>query len=174
VWGQSLAGFDSSAAIGVVGVSNASSSDFNPFSPAGVAGDSDINPGVVGSSGQSNGVIGTTQGVGQCGVQGIDSSGGAGIGASAESTTGTALQVAGVATFSRSGTVTVAAGKSSVVVTQARLLSASLVLANLQNLVKGVSIEAVVPNVSAGSFEIYLSKAVPAGDKAIIGWFVVN
>ena len=47
-------------------------------------------------------------------------------------------------------------------------------LANLQNHLKSIYVEAVVPDVSAGSFTIYLSKAVPAGDKAIIGWFVVN
>jgi hypothetical protein len=172
--GQSLPATPFSAAIGVLGLSNAASSGFNPFSPAGVVGDSDISPGVVGSSGQSSGVIGTTQGVGQCGVQGVDNSGGAGVGVSAESTTGTALQVEGVATFSRSGTVTVAAGKSSVQVTQAQLSSASLVFANLQNLVKGVSIEAVVPNMSSGSFTIQLSKPIPAPDTATIGWFVVN
>jgi hypothetical protein len=68
----------------------------------------------------------------------------------------------------------VAKGKTSVTVTGVSLTAASLVLATLQSSIKKVYVEAVVPNVSGGSFEILLSKAVPAGHTASIGWFVVN
>jgi hypothetical protein len=97
-----------------------------------------------------------------------------GTGVSAQSTTGTALKVEGVAAFSRSGLVKVAAAKSAVTVTGVALSASSLVLATLQNSLPGVSVEAVVPNVTKGSFQIILSEAVPAGSKAKVAWFVVN
>jgi hypothetical protein len=58
--------------------------------------------------------------------------------------------------------------------TGVNLTSASLVLANLQNTLPKVFVEAVVPNVSGKSFEIVLSKAVPPGKTANVAWFVVN
>jgi len=54
------------------------------------------------------------------------------------------------------------------------LTSSSLVLATLQNLVKGVYVEAVIPDVGTSSFEIVLSKAAPKGDTVNVGWFIVN
>jgi hypothetical protein len=79
-----------------------------------------------------------------------------------------------VATFTRSGLASVAAGKTSATVTDVTLTAASLVLATLQNSLSKVYVEAVIPNVSGKSFEILLSKKVPAGQTASIGWFVVN
>ncbi len=76
------------------------------------------------------------------GAQGTSPSG---SGVFATSTEGTALQVQGVATFERSGQVMIPAGKSSVVVSQPALSGSSLVLANLQNHLKGIYVEAVVP-----------------------------
>jgi len=83
------------------------------------------------------------------------------------------VDVTGPLLLSRSGVVTVSSGKS-VKILQAGLSSASLVFATMQKLLNGIYVEAVVPNVSAGSFTIYLSKAVPAGEAATIGWFIVN
>jgi hypothetical protein len=103
-----------------------------------------------------------------------------GTGVLASSAAGTALAVEGSSTFtgttsfSRSGVVSIAAGRSSAMVTDVALTAASLVLSTLQSSIKKVYVEAVVPNVSGSSFEILLSKAVPAGHTASIGWFVVN
>jgi hypothetical protein len=110
-------------------------------------------------------------------VAGVSSTG-TGVLASSES--GTALAVegsstfTGTTTFSRSGLATIAAGKVSATVANVSLTAASLVLATLQNSIKKVYVEAVVPNVTGSSFELILSKAVPAGHTAKIGWFVVN
>jgi hypothetical protein len=105
---------------------------------------------------------------------GVQGSSPTGTGVLATSPDGTTHQVQGVATFSRSGRVMIAAGQSSVVVSQAALSASSLVLANLQEYLKGIYVEAVVPDASAGSFTIHLSMTVPAGDTANVGWFVVN
>ena len=52
------------------------------------------------------------------------------------------------------------------------LTAASLVLVTLQQHATGVYVLAAVPNVSASSFTVYLSKAVTAAAK--VAWFVVN
>jgi len=80
--------------------------------------------------------------------------------------------VAGIAAFSRSGTLTVAAGSSSGTVTGVALGAASLVLATLQQNLSGVYVRSAVPNVPGSSFTIHLSKAVSASAK--VAWFVVN
>ena len=93
---------------------------------------------------------------------------------------GAALAVAGSASFgapvsfSNSGTVSIPAGQKTATYTGATLTSTSLVLANLQNSIHGVYVQAVVPNVSGNSFEVFLSKAVPRGMTAKVAWFVVN
>ena len=140
---------------------------------AGVAGVSDTYTGVAGVSSGGYGVYGATFLEGSSGVIGVDLSDG-GVGVSAQSTSGTALQVEGVATFTRSGVVSIAAGKSTATHSGVPLTSTSLVLGTLQNSVSGVYVEAVVPNVSGHSFEIVLSKAVPSGKTAKVAWFVVN
>lgn len=162
---------ESASGTGVHGVSVAIS-NVSAGVVAGVWGDSTTHAGVVGTSAESNGVIGLTKGAGQAGVLGSDESSGGGIGVSAASTNGTALQVDGVASFSRSGLESIAAGKTTQTVTGVALTTASLVMANLQKSLPGV--EAVVPDVSASSFKIFLSEAVPAGESAKVGWFVVN
>jgi hypothetical protein len=85
---------------------------------------------------------------------------------------GTALKVSGTAAFSRSGVLTVAAGKSSATVTGVALSAASLVLATLQQHTTGVYVTAAVPKVSGSSFTVYLSKAPTVSTK--VAWFVVN
>jgi len=105
------------------------------------------------------------------GVHGV--SGPAGPGVLAENTAGgTALKVSGKAAFSRSGVLTVAAGKASTTKTGVALTSASLVLATLQQDRAGVWVRSVVPKVSTHSFTVHLSKAVSA--RTTVAWFVVN
>ena len=182
---------------GVVGQSQAPSGFLDNPEIAGVIGDSQNNigvcgfsmngPGVQGASDNSTGVLGVTAGNGGSAVSGFDfsptgatgvfgqSGAPGGVGVSAENSSGTALKVTGIATFSRSGVVSIAAGKSTATHTGVSpLKSTSLVLANLQNSLPGVYVEAVVPNVSGHSFEIVLSKAVPAGKTAKVAWFIVN
>ena len=52
------------------------------------------------------------------------------------------------------------------------LATASLVLATVQQNLSGVYVRAAVPNIAAGSFTVYLSKAPSATAK--VAWFVVN
>jgi hypothetical protein len=85
---------------------------------------------------------------------------------------GTALQVSGPAAFSRSGVITVAAGKPSATQTGVTLTAASLVLATMQQNLTGIYVRAAVPNTAAGSFTLYLSKSPSVSAK--VAWFVVN
>jgi hypothetical protein len=142
--------------------------------------------GVIGN-GDSVGVSGeATSGSNGDGVQGVaDGSGtgvvgvagapaiGEGVGVTAEHTSGgTALHVIGTAVFSRSGALTIKAGASSITLTGVALTAASLILATLQNNVPGVYVQSAVPDVSEGSFTIYLSEAVTAN--TTVAWFIVN
>ncbi len=96
-----------------------------------------------------------------------------GVGVLAENTAGgTALKATGRVVFSRSGVLTVAAGSSKVTRSGVALTAASLVLATLQQDVPGVWVRSAVPNVTARSFTVHLSKAVSARTK--VAWFVVN
>ena len=131
--------------------------------------------GVYGESTNGNGVHGKTSGVNQSGVWGEDNSvSPGGYGVYAHSENGEALRVDGVASFLRSGLVSIGAGKKSVTVTGVGLTASSLVLATLQNSLTKVYVESVVPDVSASSFVLNLSKAVPPGHSANVGWFAVN
>ncbi len=78
----------------------------------------------------------------------------------------------GKAQFSRSGVLTVAAGKSSATHAGVALTSASLVLATVQQDRPGVWVRWAAPNVARSSFTVHLSKAVPARTR--VAWFVVN
>jgi len=127
--------------------------------------------GVVGSGlGNGSGVVGIGVGSGG-GVEGI--AGPQGVGVLAQNTAGgAALKATGRVVFSRSGVLTVAAGSSTVTKTGVALTVASLVLATLQQDVAGVWVRSAVPNVTAKSFTVHLSKAVSATAK--VAWFVVN
>jgi hypothetical protein len=137
--------------------------------------------GTIGGSGASNGVEGFAGNSGD-GVSGSSPTGNgvrgtataaAGVGVLAENTAGgVAFQVTGPAVFSRSGILTVAAGKSSATKTGVALTGASLVLATLQHDQAGVYVRSAVPNVASSSFTLHLSKAVTR--KANVAWFVVN
>jgi hypothetical protein len=130
----------------------------------------EVGLGVYGTSDLGNGVKAVG---GSNGVWGIGGDTGAGVLAQNQGT-GAALQVEGTASFSRSGVVLIAAGNKSIEVGGVSLSADSLVLANLQNCISGVNIEAVVPSIIESSFEIFLSRPIPKGQAAKIGWFVVN
>jgi hypothetical protein len=160
----------------------------------GITGRSTVASGVYGTSPASWGVLGSSQAGSAGGVWGADESidgatgvlgttgpgigvtGSAdtGVGVSAQSDSGTALQVDGTAAFSRSGLASIAGNHTSATVTGVALTASSLVLATMQNSIAKVYVEAVIPDVSGNSFEILLSKKVPASDTAHVGWFIVN
>jgi hypothetical protein len=153
---------------------------------AGVTGNgAGTGPGVwgVGGTGGGAGVFGVGAGTGDgvkgqggtsggAGVRGVSSTA-TGVGVLAQNNSGgPALQVAGPASFSRSGTLTVATGKSSANQTGVTLTSASLVLVTLQRHQSGLYVLAAVPNVSASSFTVYLSENVSASTK--VAWFIIG
>jgi hypothetical protein len=92
------------------------------------------------------------------------------------SATGTALQVAGKAKFSRSGRVNVPVGKAYVDITVAGGLSTSaIVLATLQAYRAGVYVAGVRRNYpSAGKARIYLSKVASSTTAIPVGWIVIG
>ena len=144
--------------------------DTNQAGLAAVAGANNAGVAVLGSASTAAGVA----------VHAVGTSGATGLSASSDS--GTALQVAGSSTFSGpstfslSGLATVAAGSRSIVVPSVSLRSTSLVLATIQQVAAGYSVESAVPNASTNSITIRLSKTVAstitAGIK--VAWFVVN
>jgi hypothetical protein len=129
------------------------------------------NVGVAGNGGNT-GVLGVTSKARGVGVWGLaDSATGTGVLAE-NSFGGDGLKVVGKAAFSRSGVLTVAAGKSSATHSGVPLTSASLVLATLQQDRAGVHVRSAVPDVARHSFTVHLSKAVPA--PTALAWFVIN
>jgi hypothetical protein len=135
----------------------------------GVQGQSDFGgPGVKG--------VGLTRG--GYGVFGQDNSAGS-VGLYGTSTKGLALEAhgnskfTGKTTFARSGTVTVASGKSSVAGPAVNLTPASLVLATIQGNVHGVWIQGVTLTTGThGSFTVHLNKTAPS--KITVAWFIAN
>jgi hypothetical protein len=127
--------------------------------------------GVLGTSpADGDGVRGTS--LSGVGVHGSASAGGGtGVLASAGSD-GTALQVEGKSKFSRSGTLTIPAGSSSITQTGINIDSSSVVLATLQQNRSGLWVQAAVPSASGSSFTIYLNHAT--NSNTAVGWFVVN
>jgi hypothetical protein len=159
VWGTSLEN------IGVYGLAGYSSSG---QADLGVLGEDSTEAGAVGVYGVSLSGLGV-------GVWG-DSGGATGIGVQAGSAAGTALQVDGVASFSRSGVATVVGTKttkaSSVQVTGVTLTASSMVLATPQGYMAGVGVAGVVTDVTTGSFTIYLTKAVAVS--LAVAWFIID
>lgn len=141
--------------------------------------------GLLGSTEAGVGVYGTTFDSGHAGVgvygenTGETDSGGSGvvgiapnnIGVSAISSNGTALAVSGVATFTRSGKITVPAGSKKVVVTDVKLSSSSMVLALAQQ-AGAPAVRAAVPDVANKRFTIYLAKT--ALKNVVVAWFVLS
>ncbi len=151
--------------------------DGSPDGAYGVRGDSRVGVGVYGYG--SSGAYGV-QGDSTISV-GVYGSSESGTGVVATSPDGYAFQAVGVSQFvgpvqfKQSGIAKVDATKSSVTVRKVGLTKSSLVLATLQGAqVAGVWVQSVTQDVSAGSFKIILSAAVPSGESVKIGWFVVN
>lgn len=162
------------------GVSGVSSTSFgvqgNSSSGPGVYGFSPSGPGVFGDSTSGTGVIGTTSGNGQSAVHGADDSSGGGVGVLADSVNGRALQLNGVAAFSRSGLATVGGTSSSplssVTVTGVALTASSVVLATPQTHSGKVAVAAVVTHPATSSFTLYLTASVNV--TFTVAWFVVG
>jgi hypothetical protein len=156
----------------------------NPDYGTGVLGISTDGIGVEGSSQRGSAVLGVSEtGTGVTGhvtLSGVGvhghsfSDGGTGVLASAEA--GTALRVSGRARFSRSGRVSIPAGKSVVDVDLAPLGGLSgtpLCFANLTSHRPGTWVVAVRPNdPSTGKLRIYLNRAVTSATFAV--WLVLN
>jgi hypothetical protein len=189
--------FGQGTAEGVYGQSGGSASSFptrngvhgvtdSPFDAAVWGENLSTSDGVHGSTNSSSasGVYGENAGTGY-GIAGrCDGGTGAsgysanGVGVVATSPNGTALSVNGTATFSRSGSVSIAYPAKSATVTVPGGLSASaLVLALMQNSVSGVWVASAVPNTSSGKATINLNKAPGSGTApktANVAWFVVD
>jgi hypothetical protein len=184
--GSGIYGY-SSVGNGVFGVGNGNGVWGHSFTGTGVYGDTEAagaQNGVYGHANDSNGsgVYGQNDGTG-FGVAGVSTnpSGGdgvlgdeqspTGVGVEAESSGGgIALHVAGKAVFTRSGIVTVAAGKSSLVVPLSGVATSSMVLATCQQSAS-VYVKAAVP--ATGSFTIRLTGKAPAGGMKV-AYFVLN
>jgi len=84
---------------------------------------------------------------------------------------GTALAVRGVASFTRSGVVTLGGrAKSAIVAVPGGLTASSHVLATMQTNTGTVGVRAAVPNPATGKVTIYLTGTAPKGTK--VAWFV--
>lgn len=155
---------------------------------AGIYGQSTAGPGILGASGSQSqpGVIGWSGATGvfgasggssglpatppvKTGVFGFAAQDSAAVGVHGRSTVGTgvraqadvagtALRVEGKATFSRSGVVTVAAGKSSATKSVVGLTSSSLVFAVIRTGDGQAFVRKVQP--TAGSFTVYVNKVL--------------
>jgi hypothetical protein len=135
---------------------------------AGVTGTATAANGIgVGGFGGASGA-GVTGSGGGYGVDGLSEDG---VGVRARSPKGKALEVEGVASFSRSGLAKISAHKSSIKVTNAPVTAASLILATVQGSpASGVYIKGVVK--SGKDFTIELSKATKSA--LPIAWFVIG
>jgi hypothetical protein len=151
------------ASIGVFGTNTAGTG-------TGVKGTSASGTGVHGAATSGYGVRGAAT-TGHAVHASATLAGGVGVYASA-GTAGTALQVSGVARFSRSGSAVVPAGSSHVTVSNVALTTGSLVLATIQQAAPGTAVSSAVPNLFSSSFVLTLTKAVSVNTK--IAWFVVN
>ena len=142
------------------------------WSPAGTV-DGPVGVGVVGASDDwgvyGEGTVGV-YGYGAYGVVGESASTAAGVTAFAKSATDLALDVVGKVRFSRSGRSSIAAGKSTKIVTLAGVSSSSRVFAVLHSNRSGRYVRAVVP--TSGSFKIYLNSTVSSS--TYVAWFVLN
>jgi len=82
------------------------------------------------------------------------------------------IQIDGVASFSRSGVMTVPAGTGSATVRGVELTGNSFVVATLQDNIPGLFVRAAVPNPAARSITCYLDRATPQA--ARVAWFVLG
>jgi hypothetical protein len=173
--GRGVYGQSGSTGPGFANITNGVHGVTDSAAGVGVIGENANGTAVGGISSTSDGVGGTSSS--GTGVHGVSSTG---IGVLAECPSGTgvratgatALSVQGPAVFSRSGTLTIAAGGSSATQTGVALTASSLVLATLQQDRAGVWVRSAVPNIPGSSFTVHLSRVVPAAMS--VAWFVVN
>ena len=129
--------------------------------------------------------VGNDRGLHARGLTAVFASGGAfgvvgksrnGVGVRAESPRGTALEVSGKAVYTdRSGKTSIGEGLSQIDVEKDQLSSVTLVTATLQGPpIPGLYVLSVRVQPTQDKFTIYLSKAVPAGKTATVGWFIAN
>jgi hypothetical protein len=132
----------------------------------------------VEGQGESYGLYGHDSSVGvyaQGTSEGVHGFSNSGTGVAALSNSGTALSVDGKARFSRSGKTGIAAGDKRKSVPMSGLAAPTLVTATVQGApITGLYVASVQVRPPLNKFTIYLSKAVPAGKTAIVGWFVVK
>jgi hypothetical protein len=192
VWGVTNSG--TADALGVKGTASAGIGVFGSHTGA-----NGVSPGLKGDTNSTDvnavGVLGrvvpTSAGAGSAAVRGINngtgstgigvwgSEAGAGTGVYGSSSNGigvrasstnVALQVNGKAKFSRSGSITIAAGTASKAVSLAGVSSNSMVIATAQQNA-GVYVKAAVP--ASGAFTIYLTGNAP-GTGLKVAYFVLN
>jgi len=82
------------------------------------------------------------------------------------------IQIDGIASFSRSGVLSVPAGATSATVRGVELTPTSFVVATLQDNIPGLFVRAAVPNPAARSITVYLDRAAPQAARA--AWFVLG
>jgi len=82
------------------------------------------------------------------------------------------VQIDGVASFSRSGVVTLPAGASSAIVRGVQLTGNSFIVATLQDNFPGLFVRAAVPNPVARAITVYLDRAAPQA--ARVAWLVLD
>jgi hypothetical protein len=97
---------------------------------------------------------------------------GVAVAASTAVDAGSALEVSGRARFSRSGKVTVPAGRFQVTIPVHNLDARSLVLATVQERRDGFYVLGAVADPAASSISIYVSRK--SSRPATVAWFVVN
>jgi hypothetical protein len=188
VHGSSSSGYGvfgiSSAAAGVSAYSSASNgveARSNSSSASAVYGQNDAKG--YGVAGRSNSPGLGVDGIYAAACLGENTAGGIGVWARSQAgvalyadaidqTSAIALKTRGITQFSRSGTLTILAGHTSVTKSAIRIDSGALVLAVLQQDRNGIHVRSAVPNVSGDSFTIHLNKAVSGDTK--VGWFIVN
>ena len=85
---------------------------------------------------------------------------------------GTALRVEGVASFTRSGTAVVPAGKRTANVRVAPVTPQTLVIATAQERVAGIHIEAAVPDTTNDGFTVHLNRRAPEDMR--VAWFLLD
>jgi len=150
--GSGVLGQDESTGVGVIGSSMTT------------------DPGHVGTGGIGVHGQDLADGVGVMGTS--TTAGGTGVKAQNSATGGVALDVVGVAKFSRSGTLVVPMGSSSATNSGIPLSAGSLILATPQTNTAGTVVQAAVPNVAGSSFTVFLAKAAKAD--TTIAWLVIG
>jgi hypothetical protein len=150
--GSGVMGQDESTGVGVIGSSMTT------------------DPGHVGTGGIGVHGQDLADGVGVMGTS--TTAGGTGVKAHNSAASGVALDVVGIAKFSRSGTLVVPMGSSSATQSGIALASSSLILATPNSNVSGTVVQAAVANVAGSSFTVFLGKAAKAD--TTIAWLVIG